>query len=53
LGQCPAILPNGILNQTIAGVTDILGDDLIGSPVKRAVLGLFFTGVAAPSAKVA
>ena len=40
-----AILPNGILNQTVAGVTDILGDDLDRITVERAVLGLFFTGV--------
>jgi uncharacterized protein (DUF4213/DUF364 family) len=38
-------LPNGILNQTIAGVTDILGHDLGGIAVERAVIGLFFTGV--------
>jgi hypothetical protein len=46
-------LPSAILNQTIAGVTDILGDELDRITVEWAVLGLFFTGVAAPSAKVA
>ena len=40
-----AILPDGILNQTIAGVTDILGRDLDGITVERAVIGLFYTGV--------
>jgi hypothetical protein len=40
-----AILPDGILNQTIAGVTDILGDELDGITVERAVIGLFYTGV--------
>src|ERR1700758_458676 len=40
-----AILPRGILDQTIAGVTDILGDNLGRVVVERAVLGLFFTGV--------
>jgi uncharacterized protein (DUF4213/DUF364 family) len=40
-----AILPSGILTETIAGVTDILGDDLDRIAVERAVLGLFFTGV--------
>jgi len=40
-----AIQPNGILNQTIACVTDILGRDLAGIAVERAVIGLYFTGV--------
>jgi len=40
-----AILPVGILTEMIAGVTDILGDDLDRITVERAVLGLFFTGV--------
>ena len=40
-----AILPNGILNETIAGVTDILGDELGRIAVERAVIGLYFTGV--------
>jgi uncharacterized protein (DUF4213/DUF364 family) len=35
----------GILNETIGRVTDILGRDLAGITVKRAVIGLFFTGV--------
>jgi hypothetical protein len=39
------ILPDGILNQTIACVTDILGRELDGIAVERAVIGLFFTGV--------
>jgi uncharacterized protein (DUF4213/DUF364 family) len=34
-----AILPDGILNQTIAGVTDILGDELDGITVERVVVG--------------
>jgi len=34
-----------ILNETIAGVTDILGRELGGITVERAVIGLFFTGV--------
>jgi uncharacterized protein (DUF4213/DUF364 family) len=40
-----AILPDGILNETIAGVTDILGRELEGIAVERAVIGLYFTGV--------
>ena len=36
---------SAILNETIAGVTDILGRDLNGIAVERAVVGLFFTGV--------
>jgi len=40
-----AILPNGILNQTIAGVTDILGREVERIAIERAVIGLFFTGV--------
>ncbi len=40
-----AILPDGILTETIAGVTDILGRELAGIAVERAVIGLFFTGV--------
>ncbi len=39
------IPPDGILNQTIAGVTDILGGELGGILVERAVVGLYFTGV--------
>ncbi len=38
-------VPDGILNETIAGVTDILGAELDGIAVERAVIGLFFTGV--------
>jgi uncharacterized protein (DUF4213/DUF364 family) len=34
-----------ILNETVAGVTDILGPDLDSIAVDRAVIGLFFTGV--------
>jgi uncharacterized protein (DUF4213/DUF364 family) len=34
-----------ILNETVAGVTDILGGELDGIAVERAVIGLFFTGV--------
>ena len=34
-----------ILNETIAGVTDILGRELGGIVVERVVIGLFFTGV--------
>jgi uncharacterized protein (DUF4213/DUF364 family) len=34
-----------ILNETIACVTDILGRELDGITVERAVIGLFFTGV--------
>ena len=40
-----AIPPGGILDQTIAGVTDILGDQLDGITVERAVIGLFYTGI--------
>ena len=40
-----SILPNGILTETIAGVTDILGDEIERIAVERAVVGLFFTGV--------
>jgi uncharacterized protein len=36
---------SAILNETIAGVTDILGRELGGIVVERAVIGLFFTGV--------
>jgi uncharacterized protein len=36
---------DGILNQTIERVTDILGRDLDRIAVERAVIGLFFTGV--------
>jgi uncharacterized protein (DUF4213/DUF364 family) len=36
---------DGILNETIGRVTDILGGDLDGIAVERAVIGLFFTGV--------
>jgi len=39
------IPPDGILTETIAGVTDILGSELDGILVERAVIGLFFTGV--------
>jgi uncharacterized protein (DUF4213/DUF364 family) len=40
-----AILPDGILTETIAAVTDILGAALDDIAVERAVIGLFFTGV--------
>src|SRR5215472_12727929 len=40
-----AILPSGILAETIGGVTDILGAELAGITIERAVIGLFFTGV--------
>jgi uncharacterized protein len=40
-----AVLPDGILNETIASVTEILGPDLDSIKVERAVIGLFFTGV--------
>ena len=40
-----AIPPGGILDQTIAGVTDILGDQLGGITVERAVIGLFYTQI--------
>jgi uncharacterized protein (DUF4213/DUF364 family) len=40
------IPPNGILAETIAGVTDILGSELDGITVERAVVGMFYTGVA-------
>src|SRR5439155_26468249 len=36
---------SSILNETIARVTDILGRELGGIVVERAVIGLFFTGV--------
>ena len=36
---------SAILNETIAGVTDILGRELEGIAVERAVIGLYFTGV--------
>jgi uncharacterized protein (DUF4213/DUF364 family) len=36
---------SAILNETIACVTDILGRELDGIQVDRAVIGLFFTGV--------
>ena len=39
------ILPDGILTETIAAVTDILGPELDDIRVERAVIGLFFTGV--------
>jgi uncharacterized protein (DUF4213/DUF364 family)/DNA-binding beta-propeller fold protein YncE len=38
-------LPDGILSETIATVTEILGADLDAIAVERAVIGLFFTGV--------
>ena len=38
-------MPEGILNETIARVTDILGRELDDIVVERAVIGLFFTGV--------
>ena len=38
-------MSSGILTETIARVTDILGRDLDGIAVERAVVGLFFTGV--------
>lgn len=40
-----AILPTGILDETIAAVTGILGRELEAIAVERAVIGLFFTGV--------
>src|SRR5712691_9451952 len=36
---------SAILAETIARVTDILGDELDDIAVERAVVGLFFTGV--------
>src|ERR1700723_826867 len=39
------ILPSGILTETVAAVTDILGAELDDIAVERAVIGLFFTGV--------
>jgi uncharacterized protein (DUF4213/DUF364 family) len=36
---------NGILAETVASVTDILGPELDEIAVERAVIGLFFTGV--------
>ena len=39
------IVTGGILNETIDRVTDILGRELAGITVERAVVGLFFTGV--------
>jgi uncharacterized protein (DUF4213/DUF364 family) len=39
------ILPNGILVETVAAVTDILGPELDDIAVERATIGLFFTGV--------
>jgi uncharacterized protein len=38
-------MPNGILAETIAAVTDILGSDLDHIVIERATIGLFFTGV--------
>jgi hypothetical protein len=38
-----AVLPHGILNETIACVTDILGRELNAIAVERAVIGLYFT----------
>lgn len=38
-------MADGILNETIERVTDILGDELDRIAVERAVIGLFFTGV--------
>lgn len=40
-----AILPTDILTETVGAVTDILGAELDGIAVERAVIGLFFTGV--------
>src|ERR1700674_3148392 len=40
-----AILPSGILTETIGCVTDILGGELDDIAVERAVIGLYFTGV--------
>jgi len=37
--------PPGILAETVAAVTDILGADLDRIAIERAVIGLFFTGV--------
>ena len=40
------ILPSGILTETVAAVTDILGAaELDDIAVERATIGLFFTGV--------
>jgi uncharacterized protein len=39
------IPPTGIVAETIAAVTDILGAELDEIAVERAVIGLFFTGV--------
>ncbi len=39
------ILPGSILTETTDRVTDILGHELDGIAVERAVVGLFFTGV--------
>ena len=39
------ILPDGILTETVAAVTDILGRELDDIRVERAVIGLFFTGL--------
>jgi uncharacterized protein len=36
---------SAILNEAIDAVTDILGRELEGIAVERAVIGLFFTGV--------
>ncbi len=38
-------MPSAILNETIDCVTDILGRELDGIAVERAVIGLYFTGV--------
>jgi uncharacterized protein (DUF4213/DUF364 family) len=38
-------MSSAILNETVAGVTEILGDELSGIAVERAAIGLFFTGV--------
>ncbi len=38
-------MPDSILDETIAGVTDILGADLDDIAIERVVIGLFFTGV--------
>jgi uncharacterized protein (DUF4213/DUF364 family) len=39
------VVNSSILTETVAAVTDILGPELDGIAVERAVIGLFFTGV--------
>ena len=38
-------MASAILNETVAGVTEILGEELSKIAVERAAIGLFFTGV--------